>query len=77
MCVCVCVCVCVCDIIYIYIYIMCVGMRRLDPDLAFGEKALRQLPENAASCIEQVQETASHKAAVVRTLTTHLENYPN
>ena len=32
---------------------------------------------NAASNIEQVLEVASHKAAAVRTLTTHHENYPS
>ena len=42
-----------------------------------GEKAWRQLHKNAASNIEQVQETAPYKAAAIRPLTTHPENYQN
>ena len=43
-----------------------------------GEKAWRQLQKNAASNIEQVLETAPHKAAAVRVrVTTHHENYQN
>ena len=33
--------------------------------------------KNAASNIEQILEAALHKAAVVRPLTTHHENYPS
>ena len=39
------------------------------------EKAWRQLHKNAASNIEQVLETVSHKAAAIWPLTTHDENY--
>ena len=39
------------------------------------EKAWRQLHKNAARNIEQVMEAALHKAAAVRTLITHHENY--
>ena len=42
-----------------------------------GEKAWRQLHKNAASNIEQVQEGTPQKAAAVRPLTTHHENYQN
>ena len=42
----------------------------------YREKAWRQLHNNAASNIEQVLGAAPHKAAVVRPLTTHQENYP-
>ena len=41
----------------------------------YGEKAWRQLHKNAASHIEQVLEAATHKAAIVRPLTTHHKNY--
>ena len=37
----------------------------------------RQLPKNATSNIEPVLEAAPHKAAVIRPLTSHHENYPN
>ena len=43
----------------------------------YGEKAWRQLHKNAASNIEQVLKAAPHKAAVVRTPTTHHENCQN
>ena len=43
----------------------------------YGEKAWQQLHKNAASNIEQVLEAAPHKAAAVRPLTTHHENYPS
>ena len=43
----------------------------------YGEKAWRQLHKNAASNIEQVPETARHKAVSVRPPTTHHENYQN
>ena len=43
----------------------------------YGEKARRQLQKNAGSHIEQVMEAAPHKAAAVRPLTTHHENYPS
>ena len=36
-----------------------------------------KLRKNTASCIELVLEAVSHKAAAVRTPTTHLENHPN
>ena len=41
----------------------------------YGEKAWQQLHKNAESSIEQVLEAALHKAAAVRPLTTHHENY--
>ena len=41
------------------------------------KKLLRQVHKNAASNIEQVLEAAPHKAAAVRPLTTHHENYPS
>ena len=39
----------------------------------YGEKAWRELHKNAASNIDQVLETAPHKAAVLRPPTTHHE----
>ena len=42
--------------------------------MSFG---LRQLHKNVVSNIEQVLEATPHKAAAVRPLTTHHENYPN
>ena len=39
------------------------------------EKKLDGNDKNATSCIEKVPEKASHKAAAVRLLTTHHENY--
>ena len=52
-------------------------MHHMDADKAYGEKAWQQLHENAASCIEQVQEAKLHKTAVVRSPTTHQEKYQN
>ena len=46
-------------------------------NLTYVEKAWRQLHKNAASNIEQALEAAPYKAAAVRWLTTHHENYPN
>ena len=53
-----------------------VWMHYMDADLAYREKAWRQLRKNAASFTEQVLEAASHKAAAVWTPTTYLENHP-
>ena len=50
-------------------------MHYMDANKTYGEKAWRQLHKNAASNIEQVLEAAVHKAAAVRPLTTHHENY--
>ena len=47
----------------------------MDANLTYGEKARRQLHKKAASNIEQVMKAAPHKAAAVRPLTTHHENY--
>ena len=41
----------------------------------YGEKAWRQLHENAASSIEQVLEPIPNKTAAVRPLTIHYENH--
>ena len=41
----------------------------------YGEKAWQQLNKNAASNTEQVMEATPDKAAAVRPLTTHHENY--
>ncbi len=49
----------------------------MDANKTNGEKAWRQLDKNAASNIEQVMESAPHKAAAVRPPTTHHENYQN
>ena len=46
-------------------------------DYIVWRKAWRQLHNNAASNIELVLEVALHKAAAVRPLTTHHENYPS
>ena len=43
----------------------------------YEEKAWGQLHKNATSNIEQVLEAAPHKAAAIRPLTTHHENYPS
>ena len=42
-----------------------------------SDTAWQQLHKNAASNIEQVLEATFHKAAAVRPLTTHHENYPS
>ena len=52
-------------------------MHYMDADQVYGEKAWRQLHKKAVNCNEQVLEAASHKAAVVRTPTSHHENHPN
>ena len=41
-----------------------------------GEKDWQQLHKNAASNIEQILEATPHKAAAVRSPTSHHENYP-
>ena len=50
-------------------------MHYMDTNKACGEKAWRQLHNNAASNIEQVLEAAPQKAAAVRLPSTHHENY--
>ena len=50
-------------------------MPYMDTNETDGEKAWRQLHKNAANNIEQVLEAAPYKAAAVRPLTTHHENY--
>ena len=52
-------------------------MHFMDADWTYGEKAWRQLHENAASNIEQVLDAAPQKAAAVLPPTTHHENYPS
>ena len=54
-----------------------VWMYYMDTNEMYGQKAWQQRHKNAASNIEQVLEAASHKAAAVRPLTTHHENYPS
>ena len=49
----------------------------MDANETYGEKAWRQLYKNAARNTEQVLEAAPHKAASVRLITTHKENYPS
>ena len=49
----------------------------MDTDKAYSKKAWRQFHKNAASCIGQVLESASHKTAVVWTQITHFEIHPN
>ena len=52
-------------------------MNYMDANLTYREKAWRQLHKIAASNIEQVMEAAPHKAAALRPLATHHENYPS
>ena len=52
-------------------------MHHKDADKVYGKNAWWQLHKNAASCIEQVLEAASHKAAAVGTPTSYLKNNPN
>ena len=54
-----------------------IWMHYTDANEIHGEKALRQLHKNVASNIEQVLEATSYKAAAVRPLTIHHENYPS
>ena len=49
----------------------------MDANYTAGEKAWRQLHNNAVSNTEQVLEAAPHKAASVGPPTTHHENYPS
>ena len=46
-------------------------------NLAYGEKAWRQLHKNTASRIEQILEATPYKTAVVCSFTTHHEKYPS
>ena len=50
-------------------------MHYMDAYKTAGEKAWRQLHKNATSNIKQFMEAAPHKAAAVRPLTNHHENY--
>ena len=52
-------------------------MHYMDANKTYGEKAWWQLHKNAAINIEQILEAAPHKAAAVRLLTNHHENYPS
>ena len=52
-------------------------MHYMDAYKTYEEKAWRQLHKNAVSYCEQVLEVAPHKAAAVRPLTIHHENYPS
>ena len=54
-----------------------VWMPYMDANETYEEKAWRQLHKNATGNIEQVLEAVPHKAAAVRPLTTHHENYPS
>ena len=47
----------------------------MDANKTYGEKTWRQLQKDVANNIELVLETAPQKAAAVRPLTTHHENY--
>ena len=50
-------------------------MHYMDADKTDGAKAWQQLHKNAASNFEQVLEATPLKAAAVRPLTNHHENY--
>ena len=52
-------------------------MHFMDANIAYGEETWRQLHKNAVSNIEILLEAAPHKAAAVRPLITHHENYPS
>ena len=52
-----------------------VWMHYMDTNKTYGEKAWQQLHRNVAINIEQVTETASHKASAVRPLTTHHDTF--
>ena len=52
-----------------------VWMHYMDAHEMYGENVWRKLHKNVASNIGQVLEAAPHKAAGVRPLTTHPENY--
>ena len=54
-----------------------VWMHYLDANSTAGEKARRQLRNNAASNIEQVLQATPHKAPTIRPPATHHENYPS
>ena len=52
-------------------------MHYMDANKKAGEKARRQLHQNAASNIEQVLEATPNKAPTIRPPTSHHENYPS
>ena len=52
-------------------------MHYIDANKTDGEKAWRQLHENAACNLEQVLEVTLHKAPSVRPPTSHHENEPD
>ena len=52
-------------------------MHYMDAKKTAEGKAWRQLDKNAASNIEQVLVATLHKAAAVRPVTTHHEDYPS
>ena len=52
-------------------------MRHMDVNETYGEKAWLLLHKNASSQIEEFLEATPKKTAVVRSPTTHHENYPS
>ena len=52
-------------------------MHYLDANKTAGEEARRQLHENAASNIEQVQAATPHKAPTIQLPVSRHENYPS
>ena len=52
-------------------------MHYVDANKTYEEKAWRQLHKNVASSVEQVLKAVTNKAATVRPLTIHHENYPS
>ena len=54
-----------------------IWMHYLDTNKIAGEKARRQLHQNAVSNIEQVLEVTPHKAPTIQPPTSHHENYPS
>ena len=49
-----------------------IWMHLMDADYAYREKAWRQLHKDATSCIERILDATPHKAAAVRSHTSHL-----
>ena len=52
-------------------------IHQMDSDQVSSEKSSRELHKNTTSHNEQILEATSHKAAVVRLLTSRLKNHPN
>ena len=60
---------------FIYRIDTAIWVHYMDSNKTAGEEARRQLHKNAASNLEQVLATTSHKTPIVRSFASYHENY--